>query len=55
MVPFAEAAEITTLSPATLRWLRHRGEGPPFFRLHRRLVVWESELYDWIAEQAAKE
>lgn len=55
VVPLVEAAKITTLSSATLRWLRHRGEGPPFFKLHRRLVVWESDLYAWIEEQAAKE
>ena len=54
LVQFAEAAEITTLSEATLRWLRHRNEGPPFFTLGRRLVVWESQLYAWIAEQQAK-
>lgn len=55
LVQFAEAAEITTLSPATLRWMRHRGEGPPFFTLGRRLVIAESRLYEWINEQAAKE
>lgn len=55
LVPFAEVPEITTLSEATHRWLRHRGEGPPLFRLHRRLVVWESDLLAWIDEQAAKE
>ncbi|MFI0484860.1 helix-turn-helix transcriptional regulator [Actinomadura sp. 9N215] len=55
LVQFAEAAEITTLSPATLRWMRHQGEGPPFFTLGRRLVISESRLYDWINAQAAKD
>ncbi|MEV4001016.1 helix-turn-helix domain-containing protein [Actinomadura sp. NPDC049753] len=56
LVPFEESAEITTLSPATLRWMRHRGEGPPFFKVGgRRLVVWESDLYAWIEAQAAKD
>lgn len=55
LIQLPQASEITTLSEATLRWLRHRGEGPPFFKLHRRLVVWERDLHGWIAEQATKE
>lgn len=53
LVPFAEAAEITTLGENTLRWMRHKKQGPPFFRMGRRLVVWESALYSWIEAQAA--
>jgi len=53
LVPFAEAAEITTLGENTLRWMRHKNQGPPFFRMGRRLVVWESDLYRWIEAQAA--
>ncbi|MFG2002318.1 helix-turn-helix transcriptional regulator [Spirillospora sp. NPDC048911] len=50
-----QMAEITTLSEATLRWLRHRGEGPPMFKLGRRLVCWERDLHAWIAAEAAKD
>lgn len=55
LLQFNQVSEITTLSPATLRWLRHRGEGPPLFKLGRRLVCWESDLYAWIDDQAAKQ
>ncbi len=47
-----EASGITRLPVATLRYLRHRGEGPPFFRLTRRVVVKESDLYTWIEQRS---
>lgn len=53
LLQLPQVSEITTLSEATLRWLRHRGEGPPMFRLQRRLVCWERDLYAWIEAQAS--
>jgi predicted DNA-binding transcriptional regulator AlpA len=46
-----EVAEITRRSVDTLRWLRHRGEGPDGFLMGRRLVFRRSAVQDWIAAQ----
>lgn len=46
-----EVALITRRSVDTLRWLRHKGEGPPGFRMGRRLVFRRGAVMDWIAEQ----
>ncbi len=49
-----EVAALTRQSVSTLRWLRHRGEGPAGFRLGRRVVFRRSEVEQWVArhEQA---
>ena len=46
-----EVAEITRRSVDTLRWLRHRGEGPPGFRMGRRVVFRRGAVMEWIAQQ----
>jgi predicted DNA-binding transcriptional regulator AlpA len=46
-----EVAEITRRSIDTLRWLRHRGEGPQGFRMGRRVVFRRGVVMEWIAEQ----
>jgi predicted DNA-binding transcriptional regulator AlpA len=46
-----EVAEITRRSVDTLRWLRHRGEGPPGFRMGRRVVFRRGAVMEWIADQ----
>jgi predicted DNA-binding transcriptional regulator AlpA len=46
-----QVAEITKLSQSTLRWLRHRGQGPPAFKLGRRLMFRRSAVLDWIRRQ----
>jgi predicted DNA-binding transcriptional regulator AlpA len=46
-----EVAEITRRSVDTLRWLGHRGEGPPGFRMGRRVVFRRGAVMEWIAEQ----
>jgi prophage regulatory protein len=55
LLHFAEVSEITGMTVDTLRYLRHAGEGPPSFRLGRRVVFRESELHQWIADQAAED
>lgn len=55
LLQLPQVCEITTLSEATHRWMRHRGEGPRMFKLGRRLVAYESDVHAWIAEQAAKD
>lgn len=46
-----EVAEITRRSIDTLRWLRHRGEGPLGFRMGRRVVFRRGVVMEWIAQQ----
>jgi predicted DNA-binding transcriptional regulator AlpA len=46
-----EVAEITRRSVDTLRWLRHKGEGPAGFRMGRRLVFRRGAVMEWIAEK----
>ena len=49
MLRIDETSELTTLPVSTLRYLRHLGEGPPAFRLGRRLVYDEADVLAWIA------
>ena len=46
-----EVAAITRRSVDTLRWLRHKGEGPTGFRMGRRIVFRRGAVIDWIAEK----
>lgn len=46
-----EVATITRQSIDTLRWLRHKGEGPAGFRMGRRVVYRRGVVLDWIAQQ----
>lgn len=48
---FDEVAEFTRIKPATLRWMRHNGEGPPFFRVGRRLTARREAVEAWMREQ----
>ena len=45
-----EVAEITRLSTSTLRWLRHQGEGPPGFKMGRRVMFRRTAVLEWIRE-----
>ncbi len=55
LLQLPEISETSTLTEATLRYMRHRGEGPPIFKLGRRLVCWESDLHAWIEGEATKD
>lgn len=46
-----EVAEITRRSVDTLRWLRHKGNGPEGFLMGRRLYFRRGAVMEWIAEQ----
>lgn len=48
-------SELTTLSEASLRFMRHNGEGPPMFRLGRRLVAWRGDVVAWIEERRVEQ
>ena len=50
-----EVAEITRQSVDTLRWLRHRGEGPQGFRMGRRVVFRRGVVTAWIVQQEREE
>jgi len=51
LLTIEEAAERTRLSVATLRFMRHRGEGPPSGKLGRRLFYRVDDLDAWIDAQ----
>jgi len=55
LLTLAEVAERTRTPVATLRYWRHRGEGPPSFKLGRRVLVREEDLEDWIASTARRQ
>jgi len=46
-----EVAQITRRSVDTLRWLRHRGEGPKGHRAGRRIYFRRGDVMAWLAEQ----
>ena len=45
-----EVAALTRQTPSTLRWLRHKGEGPPCAKVGRRLVYRRSDVLEWLAQ-----
>jgi Helix-turn-helix domain len=46
-----EVSELTRRPVATLRWLRHRGEGPVASRMGRRIYYRRQAVMAWLAEQ----
>jgi predicted DNA-binding transcriptional regulator AlpA len=49
-----EVSNQTGIPVATLRWWRHRGEGPPSFKLGKKNVVYPADaLAIWISHQQA--
>lgn len=49
-----EVSQRTGLSVASLRWMRHMGQGPRSFRLGRRVVYRAEDVDAWIDAQHAK-
>ncbi|WP_147066920.1 helix-turn-helix domain-containing protein [Knoellia locipacati] len=47
----SEASARLGVPAATLRWWRHRGEGPPSFRLGGRVFYRSEDLEEWEQEQ----
>lgn len=45
------AAEYLATTEAALRQARHRGEGPPYVRIGRRIVYRLVDLNDYLAER----
>ena len=48
-----EVSKFTGIAEGTLRYWRHRNEGPPSFSLGRRVVYDADELSAWIDAQRA--
>lgn len=53
LLTLAEVAEATRTPLSTLRYWRHRGEGPRTFRLGRRVVAREVDVAQWVEARAA--
>ena len=50
-----EVAQITRQSVSTLRWLRHKGEGPPGFKVGRRLLFRRGQVEAWLRQHEQAE
>lgn len=46
-----EVAQEQRISPATLRYWRHRGEGPKSFKLGRRVMYKRADVEAWVQAQ----
>ena len=53
LLHFPQISERTKVPESTLRYWRHIGEGPPIFRMGRRLVAFEDQVDAWVEQQAA--
>src|ERR1700733_13054172 len=50
----SEVSVKTGIREATLRWWRHRGEGPPSFKMGKKIVVYPADALEiWIRSQQA--
>ena len=50
-----EVAAICRTKPGTVRYWRFAEKGPPGFKLGRRVMYWEADLYRWLDEVAAND
>jgi predicted DNA-binding transcriptional regulator AlpA len=48
LLTITEAAALTRLPVATLRYKRHDGTGPRSFRMGRRVYFWHGDVLTWI-------
>ncbi|MFK5645102.1 helix-turn-helix transcriptional regulator [Ornithinimicrobium sp. LYQ121] len=46
-----EVSERTRVPLNTLRWMRHKGTGPPTWKLGRRVVAYEDDVEGWLDQQ----
>ncbi|MBH5141436.1 helix-turn-helix transcriptional regulator [Rhodococcus erythropolis] len=49
----AQLSGAYTIPVATLRYWRHKGDGPPSFRLGRRVVYRRADVDEWLRAQEA--
>lgn len=48
-----EVAEMLRTPPATLRYWRHVGDGPPSFKIGRRVMYRAEDVEAWLEQQYA--
>jgi len=56
MTQLLRSAEVSTLlgiEQHTLRWWRHRNEGPPSFKLGKAVMYDRDDLMAWVAKEKA--
>ncbi len=55
LLTITETSQLLRAPVATLRYWRHKGEGPPAFKVGRRLVYRERDVQAWIESQRRAE
>ena len=55
LLTLRQTAQRLNVPEATLRWWRHRSEGPMGFRAGRRVFYRASDVENWIEERIAAE
>ncbi len=53
-VTAGEAAEIVRRPASTLAYWRHRGEGPPYAKVGRRVLYRRLDVEAWLSDQFAE-
>lgn len=48
LLTLGEVAELLRKTPAQMRWMRHKNEGPRSAKLGGRVMYREQDVYDWI-------
>lgn len=51
LMTLPQVAELLQRPPATLRYMRHRGEGPPSAVIAGRIMYREDDVHAWVEEQ----
>lgn len=52
LLTLGEVAALLRTPPATLRYWRHVGTGPQSFKIGRRVVYREGDVFAWVDAQA---
>jgi len=50
----AETADLIRRPTSTLAYWRHRGEGPPFAKVGKRVLYRRHDVEKWLTEQFAR-
>lgn len=51
LLTYEDVADLTGLSPGTIRYLRHKGTGPRGFKLGRRVRFTQEDVQAWIRDR----
>ena len=55
LLHMTEVAQVLRVPLETLRRWRRTGEGPPMFRIGRRVVAYRDEVERWIEQQSRQQ